>query len=148
MPLETKKYQTSIIFFNKILHSNILNLIDITNKEEQIYIKPENEEFKWAIMKSKTQENGYYEIKVEYNNIKYLEENRKTMNNKEYNKKKFTYECYIYDKNFKHENSNNTLSTSLMKLKYDKKKIEFLYNDYWFKEFKVKDCVFFINTKI
>jgi hypothetical protein len=148
MPLETKKYQTSIIFFNKIIHSNILDMIDITNKEEQIYIKPENEEFKWTIRKSKTQENGYYEIKVEYNNIKYLEENRKKMNNKEYNKKKLTYDCYIYDKNIKHENSKNTLSTSLIKLKYDKKKIEFLYNDYWFKEFKVKDCVFFINTKI
>lgn len=145
MPLETKKYQTSLYFFNKIINSNILDMIDFTNKEEQIIIKPEDEEFNWAIKKGKTEENGYYEIKVEYNNISYLNTNKSKMTIKEMNKRKITYNCFLYDINKRFDNSSHLPSKELLKKKYGKEKIEFIYNDFWFKNFEVKNCIFFIK---
>jgi hypothetical protein len=144
MPLETKRFQISLHFFNQIINSGMLELIDFTNKEEQVFIKKENEEFEWGIRKSETEDNGFYEIKIDFNNVKFLRKNLNSINRKEYNKRKLTYNCFIYDKNVKYSESSYCPSVLLLKNKYDKKKIEFIHNDFWFKEFKVKNCSTFI----
>ena len=133
MPYETKKYRESLLFFNEIIEKGFLNDLNISSKDEEIKVYQIDEEFKWVV--KKTYLDDFLEIRIEYHNMRYLLDNQKNMTKKEYNKRKVTKNCYV---NLVNQNWNN-LDTGLIKSKYNKQHIQFIHNDYWFKDFCMKN---------
>ena len=139
MPYETKKYRESLLFFNEIIEKGFLNDLHISSKEEEIKVYQIDEEFKWVVRK--TYLSDFLEIRIEYHNMRYLLQNPK-ISKKEYNKRKVTKNCYVYLVG----QNKPYLAPELLKSKYNKQHIQFIHNDYWFKDFCKKNvCTF---TKI
>jgi hypothetical protein len=133
MPYETKKYRESLLFFNEIIEKGFLNDLNIPCKDKEIKVYQIDEEFKWVVKKNYLDD--FLEIRVEYHNLKYLTDNQKNMTKKEYNKRKVTKNCYVYLV----EQNKPYLALGLLKSKYNKQHIQFIHNDYWFKDFRMKN---------
>ena len=139
MPYETKKYQESLLFFNDIINNGYLKELNLDNEDEEINVYPINDEFKWAVKKFYI--GNALEIKVEYHNLRYLMDNQKNMTKKEFNRRKVTKSCYIY---FVKQNL-QYLPSNLINTKYNKKHIQFIIDELWFKDFRMRNEICFIK---
>ena len=143
MPYETKKYQRAHLFLNEFLSTHIDKLetdFDLESKEDEFKTYPADDGMVWYIRKFYIKD--LLEFKIEYHNIKYLQQmiysgSKKIMTNKEYSQRKITKMFYIYrvDQNLKF------IPTALIKNKYNKVRCEFIYDKYWFKNFKTKHII-------
>lgn len=139
--LETKKYQACKSFFQKIVESKILDKIDISNPAEQLYRQPDEDGvFVMTIYRPPFVEKYYNEIKIEYNNYEYL----KTIGHlkkTDFHKQLVAHQCYVYDKNV--WKGNFSPSPTLLKHNEIQNIYEFVYNSFWFREFRMKKCITF-----
>ena len=139
MPYETKKYQDSLLFFNDIINNGYLKELDLDNEDEEIKVYPINEEFKWVVKKWYI--GNALEIKVEYHNLRYLMDNQKNITKKEFNRRKVTKSCYIYSV----KQNLQYLPSNLINTKYNKKHIQFIHDELWFKDFRMRNEICFIK---
>ena len=97
--------------------------------------------FKWVVKKFYV--GNALEIKVEYHNLRYLMDNKKDMTKKEYNRRKVTKSCYIYylKQNLQH------LPSNLIYTKYNKKNVQLIHDELWFKDFRMWNEICFIKIE-
>jgi hypothetical protein len=137
---ETKEYKECLEFYKKIIEKGFLKDLNISSTKQEIYEYDEGEEFKWVVKKF-----GWYdlllEIRVEYHNIGYLINNPK-ITKTQYKRNKVTKCCYIYSV----KQNKRCLDPLFLEAKEKKKPIQFIYKDLWFRDFSMKNVLFF--TKI
>lgn len=126
IPRDTKRYALSVEMLNKVIPH--LHLLD-EYKEQTIHI--DDGDLRLSLKKSLIQ--NTYEIIALYTNRHNLMEKKrkKEITKSQYFKELKAYSFYIYNV----ENNLVYIHKELLKKNYYKKRNQFIYNNYWFKDF-------------